>query len=259
MGKYGRIVSMKITYVSKTGKSKSESQDCILVNDQVINNYAGNLEMPLERLCIADGVGGVPGGYEASSFVLNKFLKDKSYKSGEELRRSLVSINDELIKYASGLEGKKAMATTFTGIARIGAEVWLMHAGNTRLYSWAGEKLEQLTTDHTNYQAMVKTGAIEPDDSCMDRNIIYCCFGTGKREYLSALQVEQLRLGYVPEYIILTSDGIHDHIDNERFGQILKENLDDRNKILALLACAEENGSTDDCTIVIARLTNVNQ
>jgi len=245
---------MKITYASRHGKGKTESQDCILVNDDVINDYAGVIEIPLKRLCIADGVGGVPGGYEASSFVLRHFLDNKQYKSGEDLMKHLIQINDDLIEYASNLEDKKAMATTFTGLVRIDKTIWLMHAGNTRLYAYADGRLEQLTVDHTNYQAMVVDGIIKSDDKHMARNIIYCCFGTGKREYLNALQVEELTLGYVPELFVLTSDGIHDRLECCDIERILNDNLDDRNKILTLLDEADKHGSTDDCTVVIARV-----
>ena len=245
---------MKITYVSKHGKNKIESQDCILVNDEVINNYAGTISVPLQRLCIADGVGGVPGGYEASSYVLNHFLDKKDYTSGDELRTQLIKINDNLIEYASKLEDKRAMATTFTGIAVIDTNVWLMHAGNTRMYAYSDGRLEQITEDHTNYRAMVLDGVIGEDDKSMARNVIYCCFGTGNREYLNALVVEELHLGYRPEYILLTSDGIHDYVDNARIKELLEANLDDRNKLLALLEESGNNGSTDDSTIVVARL-----
>lgn len=255
---------MKITYVSKHGLTKEESQDCILVNDKVINNHAGILDVPLQRLCIADGVGGVPGGYEASSFVLNNFAEVSGYKTGEDLKKCLVNINEDLIYYAAGLEEKRAMATTVTGLARIENELWVMHAGNTRLYTFGAglpnKRLKQITKDHTNYQAMVVDGSIEMPKSDTDnsailaKNVIYCCFGTGNREYLDALQVEKLQMSDVPELFMLTSDGIHDYVDAERIEQILADNLDDRNKILALLDAAAEGGSSDDCTIVIARV-----
>lgn len=247
---------MKITYVSKHGKEKTESQDCILVNDEVINDYAGRLDVTLERLCIADGVGGVPGGYEASSFVLKNFINKKIFKSVEELREHLLNINDELIKYASKIPEKKAMATTFTGIVRIDKKIYLMHAGNTRLYAVKEKEVVQISTDHTNYQAMVVDGVISKDEEYVGKNVIYCCFGTGNREYLNALQVEEIKLKFSPEYLLFTSDGIHDYVDDEKLKQILDANKDDRNKILSLLDEAQTNGSGDDCTVVVARITD---
>lgn len=245
---------MKVTYATKHGKKHSDSQDCILINNQVINNYAGNLEAKLDRICIADGVGGVPGGYEASSYLLSHFAEKQGLSTGLELRDYLFELNDSLIQYASGLTNKKAMASTMTGLIVIDNKLWMFHAGNTRIYACVDGSIVQLTTDHSNYQALLSDGLINKTDENADKNVIYCCFGTGKRDYLNAIQVGELQLSAVPEYLIFTSDGIHDHVSGEEFGKALRDNLDDRNKILDLMQKAEENGTTDDCTVIIARV-----
>lgn len=223
-----------------------------MINDRVINNYADSFNVNLDRICVADGVGGVPGGYEASNFVLSHFPKNNEFSSGEDLKNGLFALNEDLIKYAKALEDKKAMATTLTGLVTIDNEIWLVHAGNTRLYAWMDDKLIQLTTDHTNYQAM-KNDGIEETEKNSNKNVIYCCFGTGKKEYLGSLVVEKLNLDEPPLFLVLTSDGIHDYVDNDCIEEICKNNLDDKNKILEIMSSADSNGSTDDQTIVIAR------
>lgn len=242
-----------LTYLSKHGKNKNCSQDAILINDRVINNQAGNIDERLVCIGIADGVGGVPGGYEASTYILNHFAQAKSFHDAEELRKYLHSLNVELIDYASGMDEKKAMATTFTGLVPVGHELYYFHAGNTRLYAWIDDSLRQITTDHTNYQALLGQGIINKDDSTCERNVIYCCFGTGNPEYLSALEVNPISFDKAPEYFLMTTDGIHDYIDNCDMKQMLANNLDDRNKILTLIENAEKNGSSDDCSVIIAR------
>ena len=96
----------------------------------------------------------------------------------------------------------------------------------------------------------------DKDEEYIGKNVIYCCFGTGNREYLNALLVEEIKKDFRPEYLLFTSDGIHDYIEANEIKKLLDENLDDRNKILALLDEAEKNGSGDDCTVVIARITD---
>lgn len=58
-----------------------------------------------------------------------------------------------------------------------------MHAGNTRLYAVSDKEIVQISTDHTNYQAMVVDGVVAKDEEHIGKNVIYCCFGTGNREY----------------------------------------------------------------------------
>jgi len=239
--------------VSKKGKHNTDSQDCLLINDKVINNYADSFNINLDRICVADGVGGVPGGYEAAYYVLSHFPKNNEYNSGEELKKGMMELNESLISYAKTLNEKKAMATTLTGLVTIGKEVWLVHAGNTRLYAFIDDELIQVTTDHTNFQALKNDGALDCPDEMAGKNVIYCCFGTGKKEYLNSIVVEKLSLKEPPLYMILTSDGIHDYVDNLTMTSICKENLDDKNKILELMKVACENGSEDDQTIIIAR------
>lgn len=229
---------MKITYVSKHGKNKQNSQDCLLLNDSLINNSAGRLDARLDCICIADGVGGVPGGFEASSYILENFSKHPQFINCAELRDFLIKLNDSLIEYSSSFDDMKTMATTFSGLIAIDRSLWLMHAGNTRIYAYTNGKLELLTKDHTKGE----------------RNIIYCCFGTGKREYLKDLQLEEVKLDSIPEFLMLTSDGVHDYIEDGRLEQLLADNFDDRNKILEIIRTCEEGGSMDDSTVVIARM-----
>lgn len=247
---------MNITYISKHGKNKKVSQDCIRVNDQIINNYAGVIETDLRCICIADGVGGVAGGYEASSFILNNFELDGNYENEETIRAHMYKLNEALIEYANSLDDKSTMATTFTGLIVKGHKVWLIHAGNTRLYSIRNNQIKQITKDQTIYQAMVIDGSIEVDKT-FDKNVLYCCFGTGNKDYINSIQIEELKLENAPDYLLFTSDGIHDHVNDEDMQEILSKNLDDRNKLLELIECAESNGSTDDCTAVIARRKDI--
>ena len=244
---------MRITYVSKQGQHHNESQDCILINNQVINNSAGAFNDNITNICIADGVGGVPGGYEASSYLLHHFKVPEYVGDEVALRDYLLSLNRELIAYAAKIDEKKAMASTFTGLVVIGHSLYVMHAGNTRLYACIGGRLKQITTDHTNYQALISDGIDEVDAAMGGRNVIYCCFGTGREEYLKSLEVFKLELDTAPEYLILTTDGIHDYIEEQQFETILNDNLDDRNKILELVKAATLNGSDDDKTVAIIR------
>lgn len=242
---------MKITIYTRAGKNKKSSQDCVLVNDRIFNDYQGELDTVLDNLCVADGVGGVSGGYEASRFVMEHFALTDDCTTKAELTAGLHKLNEELIAYSSGIEGKTAMATTFTGIVARKKKIFYMHAGNTRLYAFANGELEQLSTDHTNYQSLMEEGMSEAAQNT-PKNIIHTCFGTGNKDYLKGLQVGEFIPTYSPEMIILTSDGIHDHVDNGLMEYILKRASGPSEAVRLLAEAAVRNGSEDDTTVVIA-------
>ena len=244
---------MIITYVTKKGITHDRSQDVVLINEEVISDYAGVKETRLRQVAIADGVGGVPGGYEAAEFLLKSFAKRKDSAEIEELKLYLQQLNSELIEYASKDDSKRAMATTFTGLCVLGQKLVVMHAGNTRLYASTSKGLMRITTDQTNYQAMVVDGHLSDEENDYGKNTIYCCFGTGNPEYLNALYVEELIMDEIPDFMFLSSDGIHDYIDDDKIDEIFRVNYDDRNKILSLMKCARKNGSEDDMSVIILR------
>ena len=76
--------------------------------------------------------------------------------------------------------------------------------------------------------------------------------GGGAEKYFAPLVVEaQEKLLTQESNLILTSDGIHDYLDEEDLEELLNADIDAYRLCKIMAAAARENGSVDDISIVI--------
>ena len=245
---------MKVTVCVKKGVEKNICEDSAAVDGIVVNSgvYCTELETP-HLICVADGVGGNAGGKNASCFVCNSLSNAMFSTDNDAVRQQLLSINTSLIEYAYSTKREKKMATTLTGVLFTGDVAFLVHVGNTRLYTACGKYLQQLTKDHTTHQWLIDQGYYE-EAELRDNSEITCCFGGGEASLLNNMELNQVFQGGLPNLLFLTSDGIHDYIDIDRLEELLLTDQDDSIIVQSVIAEAEKNESRDDKTIIILRL-----
>ena len=259
---------MKITYQVKIGVNKNECEDHALIytkgNTPLIeNNTQGSVEITLPAIvAVADGVGGNPGGFDASKFVLTEISKldfeeifDSNIEENEllkNLKNKFLKINDDLITYSSEISGKTKMATTLSCAMISENKIITVHCGNTRIYSKNSMYLKQLTTDHTTYQNFMNQGLIDAAENC-NKCEITSCFGGGDARFVAWIRFENVKLNdKLPKSLILTSDGIHEFVDENDFENILNEkDIDTLQKTENLIQNALKHDSHDDKTIII--------
>lgn len=238
----------------KTGLGKEICDDMVFDGCRLINNSDfSNNSQNSEWIAVADGVGGNAGGHEASRFIL-EYIRDKYAFVNEEttLFNFFQNANRELIKYATSIVGKEDMATTFTGLFFGDGDIKIAHVGNTRAYALQGKYLKQITGDHTTYQWLMMQGNYEAADSC-NKSEITSCFGGGDVSLLNGLSIEQFSIEELPNVMLLTTDGIHDYLDIDTFEAIITETTTIEERMIKLWKTAKENGSCDDCSIIILK------
>lgn len=243
---------MVITSLVAKGKNKILCDDAALIKDMILCEEGLTTKIDNNGcIAIADGVGGNAGGHDASQFLLS-FIKDKWTPKLSELEtlEMLKDANLELIHYSDGITAKSNMATTFTGLFYKNGIPLLAHVGNTRLYALQGNYLKQMTLDHTTYQWHIMQGNYDETDKCNKSEII-SCFGGASEELLKMLYVENVFAEYVPEVLVLTSDGIHDYVDIDTMESIICIDRPMTKRVQKLWMKAVENGSLDDCSIII--------
>ena len=101
---------MLVTYRMLTGEGKEECEDSALIYDRGSREllHGGNGSTRIEEPCIiaiADGVGGNPGGRDASTFAMNALLEQFSdlevpFDAGQ-IRDKIRQINCDLVSYSS--------------------------------------------------------------------------------------------------------------------------------------------------------------
>lgn len=229
-----------------TRRGKKECEDRIIVGEEILDSgdksWTG---ISPSIIGVADGVGGAAGGAQASAFVCRNIGRiDRT-----DLAASLDTLNADLIAYG-GEHGFFGMATTFSGVL-LNGEKTIVHVGNTRISAVKGDTLEPLTSDHSTYWRLMLEERYEEAMYC-NPNEIYRCFGG----YDDSLFVPDIFVMPEVKRIVLTSDGIHDHMEYDKFECLLCSDLPYPKLCEKLMEEALANGSHDDMSVILAELTN---
>lgn len=234
---------MTIYAETKIGIGKSQSDDRILIDNHIIcEDHIWLKNANPKIIGIADGVGGNKGGNEAALFICERLGSIPR----NDLAKSVASVNSSLLDFAAVSIGKEHMASTFSGVV-FGETNQIIHIGNTCIYNFQGSYLKQITADQTTYNRLALMGLTDEAEAC-NKSEIVSCFGGGSAALFKPVISEcKFNLGF-----LITSDGVHDHIDVDTMESIVFS-TDDLSEISkALFNTAVQNGSRDDMSLVIA-------
>lgn len=163
---------------------------------------------------IADGMSGSDAGREAADACVKGFLSDyfstpESWtveKSGEKI---IGALNQWL--YSQGqqqYQSHKGMVTTLSILVIKSTTAYLFHIGDSRIYLLRRGEMEQLTHDHRV--------SVSSDKTCLSRAV---GIDTHLDIDYKSFPVEK------GDGFLLTTDGVHDFVDDTTLKRLLVENL----------------------------------
>ncbi|MBT3145057.1 protein phosphatase 2C domain-containing protein [Neptunomonas phycophila] len=123
-----------------------KNQDSILAPRRLDDGYL---------LAVADGVGSYPGGDIASKIAIEYLRKITSKEHLFNTEKVLSEIKDRIIQLSKKNESYLQAATTLTFAFINNDGLKVSHIGDCRVYIKEGERLKQLTKDHTQFQKLV--------------------------------------------------------------------------------------------------------
>lgn len=210
------------------GKHKKNCEDATLIAHSLFDSpfrFETDVGVPFFA-GISDGVGGIPGGHEASSFVLNqlKNIYSCNYDS-IAINELLRKINTNLVSYASEYPSKKNMACTFSALFYSQDYIVIVHVGNTRIYFLENDKLVQITKDHTYYNKYMELGLFEEAQNC-NKSALYSSLGCGRLKDPKEVQIISFEKEKFPKLVVMTTDGIHDFVPHEVLEELVVKYAD---------------------------------
>jgi PPM family protein phosphatase len=212
---------------------------------------------------VADGMGGHAHGDTASQAVVRVFDEHISRNvpsTPEQVLDAIHSANDA-VRDLSAIDdvGTAVSGTTLAGVAFVdagdsGGFHWMaFNIGDSRVYTWDGRSLVQLSVDHSAVQEMVDAGLISAADAEThpERNIITRALGA--EEFVDA-DVWLLPAAGTHSFLIC-SDGLTKELDHEAIARTLArydESIDVGQTVAdVLVAAALAHGGHDNVTVVV--------
>jgi len=193
-------------------------------------------------LAIADGMGGLTGGAEASRTAVRAAVRPHLDTSIKEPVERMHACFDQAVRDVYRLSREnptlREMGTTLTIMNCLGARLVLGHVGDTRCLRLRGGTVEQLTEDH----------AVTEPESYLTR-----CVGAGQREVEVDVTEHAIQDG--DRYVLLT-DGLWGVVSETEIRRLILA-LPAQGAAEELIHQANRRGGPDNSTVVILGVRSV--
>jgi len=252
--------SSKLTLgcASDVGQVRHHNEDVLLtletsqLGDQAIDT--------LGWFALADGMGGHQSGEKASALavrvVTHSLLTEilRPYLFNEPRDASQPSLSEVLVNAVQA--ANKAVhdkvpdgGTTLTCALVLGSRLYLAHVGDSRAYLFAGDKLRQITRDHSLVDRLVELGQISSDEALNhpQRNVLYRAVGQGE-----ALEVDTY-VESLPSYyrLLLCCDGLWGMVGDDQLTQVIRSASTPQEACDRLVELANAAGGKDNITVAV--------
>lgn len=244
------------------------NEDCYGIGTQCVGGSASSA--CLTRIAVADGMGGMAAGDEASQAAIAAFL---SAAPPDSLHEDALpdwalelgwSANEAVLARLAGRDG----GSTLTGLVFDGARFALVHVGDSRAYlaSPGAEEIRLLSRDHSLAAALVASGQLDPAKAATspDRHQLLRSLGSSRNrqpgyfgEVGSSEGDHRTELLEVGATVLLASDGVWDVVSEQTLrASMARGGQDPQAAAQMLVDAAVAGGAPDNATAVVATRAN---
>lgn len=209
-----------------------------------------------EVFLVADGMGGQEHGDKASSMAVEllphavRVRLDAHVDPRQAVMQALVEANRAILDASRSQASGRRMGTTAVLAVRQDDQIYVAGLGDSRAYLIRRNRVEQLTIDHTIAEALLRNGALTPEQARHSpyRHVLYKFLGCSDLSDSSEVHP------FTPEpgdYLILASDGLTNFVSTEDLGAGAVRHSDPQEWANELVELALERGSNDNVTCVV--------
>lgn len=215
---------------------------------------------------VADGMGGHAAGDQASRIAVKTITEilsaydfatealegeepDASMSVEELIRYALQEANEQILLASLSNQHLQGMGTTAIVGVEYRGSLYVGHIGDSRTYLIREQQLSQITEDHSVVQQLVKAGAISEEEAQVHpyKNVITRCLGMQANVEPDTLELV-LQAG---DRILMCSDGLSNMVSDQTMQDYVNQYADPKEACEKLVALANENGGTDNITVVL--------
>jgi protein phosphatase len=242
--------------LSDVGMRRTSNQDSFTVQ------FASSEESWLARghlFIVADGMGGHAGGELASKLAVegipHLFYKHADLPPPEALLKAIQETNAEVNRRGTANFDFRDMGTTCSALLLLPQGALVAHIGDSRVYRLRGDKLHQLTFDHSVDWELKASGAVKEGSelaAMVPKNQITRSLGphpTVQADLEGPFPTE------VGDTFLLCSDGLVRKVEDFEIASILSS-LSPKEAAQALVDLANLRGGPDNVTVIVVRVAD---
>ncbi len=248
---------------SDVGVLRSNNEDNFIIADLKTNRYCAapqsikrDLVDNLLLLAVSDGMGGAQAGEIASALAvyglrLELVSQKNNLAIAERLVQALEKINSLIWNGAQNEPSYRGMGATITAAIVEGTRAFIAEVGDSRAYIVRGNRIKQITTDQSLFEALVSSGIFkgEPPENAPARNIILQSLG-GQQSVKVAINAIELQAG---DYLLLCSDGLSNKLNADEMLKFVSKSTNLETACATMVSVAKKRGGEDNITVVLAK------
>ncbi len=235
---------------TNVGLHRNFNEDAMLIDEHIIQADITDYCSQVRRrsgigtaVFVADGLGGLPGGAQASYCALET-LKQLAQNGSTifDADKIVHQINSNVID-----EGYKKrmpqMSTTLSGILLQEKQITILNVGDSRVYQFQSNALRCLTRDHNLGNA--------PNSDGGSRHMLTNCVGSNR------CYVDTCTIPYPDSdaLFMICSDGLHGYVSDEAIGQSIKDHRSDLQICTDQLVNASlQAGGWDNVSVIVLKI-----
>jgi protein phosphatase len=252
---------LQVGRVSDVGHVRDHNEDVLLTLET--SQLGQHVPEPLGFFALADGMGGHEAGELASALAVRVVAHHlinaifKSYLFNEPRDASQPPLSEVLVSAVMAAnmavhDQVNGGGTTLTCALILGGRAYLAHVGDSRAYLWTGNRLRQITKDHSLVDRLVELGQISSGDALShpQRNVLYRAVGQGE-----ALEVDTYVEPLPSHYrLLLCCDGLWEMIRDEGIQDVLMQEADAQAACDLLVSRANAAGGEDNISVIVVQV-----
>ena len=211
------------------------------------------LSLPETQLwAVADGMGGYEAGNVASDMIVKSLCplirKSSLSQMVDCIEDSLIDVNHRILEYADIMLDGRILGSTVVALLIQGHAGVCLWAGDSRLYRYRNNQLEQLSRDHSQVEDLLSQGFISPEEAenHPDSNVITRAIGAGPELYID-INVFTAQLG---DTFLLCSDGLYNMVSKDEIIETIAI-LPITKAVNVLIQKALDNGANDNVSVIL--------
>ncbi|PID86736.1 MAG: hypothetical protein CSA11_07650 [Chloroflexi bacterium] len=251
--------AIQVAFHCHVGRHRERNEDSCF---SFVSEVGGHFKMqPFGLFVVADGMGGHADGHIASKIASRTaahHIIDRLYlpllQDNEKVMQTPIQ---EVLETAVQLSNKAVYdyepemdsGTTLTIALLLGHRLHVAHVGDSRLYMYANDKLERVTSDHSLVQRLQDVGQLTEEEATFYRYGHILLRAVGQSDEVEA--DTYMRLLPKSGILLLCSDGVSGFISDAEITEILSQDASVEKMADSVFAAAMSVGGFDNITAIV--------